>query len=98
MSSPIEIVNSTNYIISGEISYMTVFCSSHYFFMKPNANWRSEKRRIFPVLEVSATIRTPRGTFTAKPFISIGISQNLFEVIQVRENIFQIIRLRNTYA
>lgn len=96
MSSSIEIVNSTNYIISGEISYMTVFCSSHYFFMKPNTNWKSEKCGICPIIEVSAIVRTPRGVFTAKPFVSIGTTYSSFEVIQTKENIFSVIKLRNT--
>ncbi|MDP9957305.1 hypothetical protein J2X97_002974 [Epilithonimonas hungarica] len=96
MSSPIEIINSTNYIISGEISYMTVFCSSHYFFVKPNTNWESEKRGICPIVQVSAMIRTPRGVFTAKPFVSIGTAYSSFEVIQTRENVFCVIRSRNT--
>lgn len=95
MSTPLEIINSTDYIITGEISYMTVFCSNHYFFVKPHTIWKSEKRGICPIIEVSATVRTPRGTFVAKPFISIGTNHSLFEVIQTRENVFKVMRMRN---
>lgn len=93
MSSSIEIINSTDYSISGEISYMTVFCSNKYFFAKPDSYWKSEKYGICPVVEVSAIIKTPRGTFVAKPYLSRGTSHSLFEVAQVRENIFVVRRL-----
>jgi len=96
MSSPLEIINSTNHIISGEVSYMTVFCSNHYFFVKPKNNWRSEKRGICPIIEVSATIKTPRGIFVAQPYISIGTTHSLFEVVQIRENVFKVRRVRNS--
>lgn len=96
MSSPLEIINSTDYIISGEVSYMTVFCSNHYFFVKPHSDWKSEKRGICPIIEVSATVRTPRGLFVAQPYISIGTTHSLFEVVQIRENVFKVVRMRNS--
>lgn len=95
MSHSLEIVNSTDHIIKGEITYMTVFCPSHYFFVKPNSRWRSEKRGICPIVEVSAEIKTPRGSFIAKPFISIGTTHSRFEVVELRENVFKIMRMRN---
>lgn len=96
MSSPLEIINSTDYIISGEVSYMTVFCSNHYFFVKPHSDWKSEKRGICPIIEVSATVRTPRGLFAAQPYISIGTTHSLFEVVQIKENVFKVLRVRNS--
>lgn len=97
MSYPlIEIVNSTNHVISGEISYMTVFCSSHYFSAKPHSAWKAQKRGICPIIEISALVKTPRGTFIAKPYISIGTTHNLFELVQTAENMFRVIRLRNS--
>ncbi|TDX84908.1 hypothetical protein [Epilithonimonas xixisoli] len=95
MSQPLEIVNSTDHIVKGEVTYMTIFCTSHYFFVKPNSKWKSEKRGICPIVEVSAEIKTPRGIFTAKPFISIGTTHSRFEVVELRENIFKVIRMRN---
>jgi len=92
MSSSLEIVNATEYIISGEISYMTVFCTSHYFFVKPFDNWTPDKRKICPIVEVSAAIRTPRGIFHAESYISMGSHHHVFEVTQTRENIFKVIK------
>ncbi len=98
MSQPLEIINSTDHIIKGEVTYMTIFCASHYFFAKPNSKWRSEKRGICPIVEISAEIKTPRGTFTAKPYISIGTTHSLFEVVELRENVFKVVRMRNAKA
>lgn len=94
MSNSLEIINSTDHIIKGEISYMTIFCINHYFYVKPHTTWRSEKRGICPIIEVSATVKTPKGTFTAKPFISIGTGHSLFEVVQTKENAFKVIRMK----
>jgi len=96
MSSSLEIINSTDYSISGEVSYMTVFCSNHYFFAKPDSNWKSEKRGICPIIEVSAIIKTPRGIFVAQPYFSMGTSQSIFEVVQIRENVFKVKRMRKS--
>lgn len=95
MSQLLEIVNSTDHIIKGEVTYMTIFCTSHYFFVKPNSKWKSEKRGICPIVEVSAEIKTPRGIFTAKSYITIGTTHSRFEVVELRENIFKVIRMRN---
>ncbi|WDF47772.1 hypothetical protein PQ459_04615 [Chryseobacterium sp. KACC 21268] len=95
MSQPIEIVNSTDHIIKGEVTYMTIFCASHYFFVKPNSTWRSEKRGICPIVEVSAEIRNSRGIFIAKPYYSVGTTHSRFEVVELRENVFKVVRMRN---
>ena len=95
MSHPLEIVNSTDHVIKGEVTYMTIFCASHYFFAKPNSKWRTEKRGICPIVEVSAEIKTSRGTFIAKPYFSVGTTHSRFEVVEVRENHFKVTRMRN---
>lgn len=95
MSQPLEIINSTDHIIKGEVTYMTIFCTSHYFFVQPNSKWKSEKRGICPIVEISAEIKTPRGIFLAKPFLSIGTTHSRFEVVELRENVFKVVRMRN---
>jgi len=92
MSSKLEIVNSTDYIITGKISYMFVLFSCHFFFVKPKKKWEADKRKGWPIIEVSAKVRTPRGTFMAKPYISLGTNKGNFEVIQTRENVFKVVR------
>lgn len=94
----LKIVNSTNYIIKGEVTYITIFCTNHYFFVKPKAVWKSEKRGVCPIVEISAEVKTPRGIFNAKPYISIGTSHSSFEVVEIRENIFKILKMKNTDA
>lgn len=96
MSQPLEIVNSTDHFIKGEVTYMTIFCASHYFFVEPNSDWLSEKRGICPIVEISAEIKTPRGTFKAKPFFSIGTKQSRFEVVELRENIFKVLKIKTS--
>lgn len=95
MPHSLEIVNSTDHIVKGEVTYMTIFCASNYFFVKPNSKWRSEKRGICPIVEVSVEIKTPRGIFTAKPFISVGTSHGRFEVVELKENIFKVVKMKN---
>lgn len=95
MCQSLEIVNSTDHIVKGEINCMAIFCISHYFFMKPNSKWQSDKKRICPIVEVSAEIKTPRGIFIAKPYTSIGTFHGRFEVIELRKNLFKVIRSRN---
>ncbi|WP_379966441.1 hypothetical protein [Epilithonimonas sp. UC225_85] len=90
----VEIINSTNYIISGEISYMTVFCRDTEFILNPYSAWQSQKR-ICPIVEITAFIKTPDGFFTAKPFISIGTTHQTFEVIQTEKQDFRVIKARN---
>ncbi|WP_312822290.1 hypothetical protein [Epilithonimonas sp.] len=95
MPNSLEIKNSTNYIISGEVSYMTIFCSSHYFFVKPNSIWKSNKRGICPIVTVSAIVKTPRGTFSAKPYLTSGTTQGNFEVVELKENVFKVIKMKS---
>lgn len=95
MSQSIEIINSTDHIVKGEVTYMTIFCANHYFFVQPNSKWQSEKRGICPIVEVSAEIKTPRGTFMAKPYFSVGTTHSRFEVVELRENVFKVLRMRN---
>jgi len=95
MPQPLEIVNSTDHIIKGDVTYMTIFCANHYFFVKPNSKWQSEKRGICPIVEVSAEIKTPRGIFKAKPYFSVGTTHSRFEVVELRENVFKVVRMRN---
>lgn len=95
MSQAIEIVNSTDHIVKGEVTYMTIFCANHYFFVKPHSKWQSEKRGICPIVEVSAEIKTPRGTFQAKPYFSVGTTHSRFEVVELRENVFKVLRMKN---
>ena len=92
--SSVEVVNSTNYPISGEISYMTVFCSDTDFTVEPNSKWESEKR-ICPIVEILAFVVTPKGVFYAKPFVSIGTTHTLFEVIQTGDFEFRVVKMRN---
>lgn len=95
--SSIKIVNSTNYPISGEISYMAVFCDDTDFTVEPHSTWQSEKC-IFPIVEILAYVITPAGVFLAKPFISIGTIHNLFEITHTEDCNFRVVKMRNLKA
>ncbi|SHK09594.1 hypothetical protein [Epilithonimonas mollis] len=92
MSSSLEIINSTEYTVTGKVSYMTIFFGNHPFFVAPNKIWVSRKHRIFPLIEISAIVKTPRGNFKAKSSITFGTYHQLYEIVQVRENRFRIRR------
>ena len=95
--SSVEVVNSTNYTISGEISYMSVFCSDNDFTVQPHSTWTSEKR-IWTITEIQAFVVTPAGVFLAKPFISIGTTHHLFEVTHTADCNFRVVKMKNVKA
>lgn len=91
--SSLEIINSTNYSISGEISYMTVFCNDVDFTVQPNYTWKSEKR-LCPIVEILAFVITENGVFLAKPFISMGTMHDSFEIVQNGDCNFRVIKMK----
>ena len=91
--SAVEVVNSTNYPISGEISYMTFFSSDIDFTLEPNSVWKSEKH-IRPIVEILAFVITDNGVFLAKSFISLGTIHHSFEVVQNNDSSFRVVKMK----
>ena len=94
MSYSLEIINNTDYIIKGEISYSGLFSPFHYFFLQPHSSWESQRRKLWPIILISAIVRTPAGIFKTKSFFSVVSGHHVFEVVNVKKNTFRIIRRR----
>lgn len=89
MSSSLEIINSTEYVVTGEVSFLTAFLVNQSFFLTPH-NIQTTKKRMMPVTEITASVRTPRGIFYVKTSFPFGTYHQSFEIVQLRENIFTI--------
>jgi len=89
MCSLLEIINRTEYVVTGEISFLTVFFVNQPFFLTPFKSQIS-RRRIMPLVKITASVRTPRGIFYIKSSFPWGTYHQSFEIIQQKENIFTI--------
>lgn len=93
MSYPtVKIANSTNYIVSGKVSYMSVFCSDDNYNVTPFTTWEASSRGVCLLTEISATVKTPNGDIVATPYTSSGTSYSEFAVLQTGPNSFEVTR------
>lgn len=93
MSYPlVGIANSTNYIASGTVSYMSLFCSNDDYTVTPNTTWSASSRGVCLLTEISAVLQTPTGNIEATPYTSSGTSYSQFAVIQTGPNSFEVTR------
>ncbi|RKS96051.1 hypothetical protein [Chryseobacterium defluvii] len=96
MSYPlVKITNSTNYIASGKVSYMSIFCSDDDYSVTPNTTWEAKSRGVCLLTEISATIKTPNGEVVATPYTSSGTSYSNFAILQTGPNSFAVTRIVN---
>lgn len=93
MSYPlVNITNSTQFIASGTVSYMSIFCSNDDYTVTPNTQWQANSRGVCLVTEISATVKTPNGDFVATPYTSSGTSYSQFAILQTGINSFEVTR------
>jgi hypothetical protein len=93
MSYPlVTIVDSTNYIASGTVSYLSIFCSNDDYTVTPNTTWSASSRGVCLVTQISATVKTPNGDIVATPYTSSGTSYSQFAIIQSGPNSFEVTR------
>ncbi len=93
MSYPlVNIINSTNYIASGTVSYMSIFCSNDNYTVTPGTSWTADSRGVCLVTEISAVIQTPNGNIQATPYTSSGTSYSQFAIIQTSSTSFEVTR------
>jgi hypothetical protein len=88
----VEIHDATNYIVSGKVSYVSIFCSNDNYSATPNTTWTAGSRGVCLVNEITATVKTPNGDFNATPYTSSGTSYSQFAVIQTGVNQFEVTR------
>lgn len=87
MSYPyVNITNSTGYSVSGEVDYMSIFCSNDNYGMGPYKSWTASGRGVCLVTQITANVSTPGGNVTATPYTSSGTSYSQFAVIQTNDN------------
>lgn len=89
----VKIFNSTNYIASGKVEYMSAFCSNDSYSVTPNTQWKASSRGVCLLTKITATLKTPNGDIVASPYTSSGTSYSNFAVIQTRANSFAVTRI-----
>lgn len=96
MSYPlVEIKNSTNYIVSGKVSYASIFCSDDNYNVTPLTTWKASSRGVCLLTKISATVKTPNGDIVATPYESSGTSYSQFAIIQTGPSSFAVTRIVN---
>ncbi|MFK7786944.1 MAG: hypothetical protein AB8B56_17620 [Crocinitomicaceae bacterium] len=96
MSYPlVTIADSTNYNISGKVSYASIFCSDDDYSATPNTTWTASSRGVCLVTGISATVKTPNGDVQATPYSSSGTAYSQFAVIQTGPGKFEVTRRVN---
>ena len=88
----VNIHNSTNYIASGTVDYMSIFCSNDDYSVTPNTSWQATSRGVCLVTKISAVVKTPSGNIQATPYTSSGTSDSQYAVITVGDNKFEVTR------
>ena len=94
MSYPlVQITDSTSYIASGTVNYLSAFCSDDNYTVTPNTTWHASSRGICLVTGVSAIVQTPTGNIVATPYSSSGTAYAQFVIVQTGPNSFAVTRL-----
>lgn len=96
MSYPlVRITNSTNYLVTGKVSYMSIFCSDDEYSVAANSTWEASSRGVCLLQNISAVVVTPNGEVFATPYSSSGTSYSQFAVIQTGTDSFAVTRIVN---
>lgn len=94
MSYPlVKIHDSTNYNVSGKVSYMSIFCSDDDYSATPSTTWQASSRGVCLLTKITATVKTPNGDIVATPYTSSGTSYSQFAVINTGGNTFAVTRV-----
>jgi hypothetical protein len=90
---PVTIVNSTAYIASGVVSYVSLFCSDDNYIVTPNTTWKASSRGVCLVTKITAIVKTPTGEFNATPYSAVpGTSYSMFAIISTGPDSFEVTR------
>ncbi|MCI1780191.1 MAG: hypothetical protein LKI53_09610 [Bacteroidales bacterium] len=88
----VKIFNSTNYIASGTVEYMSALCSNDHYNVTPNTQWKAKSRGVCLLTKITATLKTPNGDIVATPYESSGTSYSDFSIIAGTGNTFRVTR------
>lgn len=92
----VEIYNSTNYDVSGNVDYASIFCSNDSYTVTPLTTWKASSRGVCLLTKITATVKTPNGDIVAIPYESSGTSYSQFAIIQKTPTIFAVTRIVNS--
>jgi hypothetical protein len=93
MSYPVvDIANSTEFIVSGKVSYKSLLCKNDDYNVTPKTHWTAKSRGVCLVTRITAIVKTPNGNIEAKPYKSSGTSYSQFAVIALSPTEFQVTR------
>ncbi len=88
----VKIINTTNYNVSGGVSYMSLFCHDDTYHVTPITTWEAASRGVCLVTKITATVQIPGAYIEATPYTSSGTSYSLFAVIQTGPSSFEVTR------
>lgn len=93
MSYPlVNIINSTNYTVNGQVNYRSAFCSDDDYTVNTGSSWTADSRGVCLVTQVTAVVQTPNGAIYATPYESSGTSYSQFAVLQTSPTTFEVTR------
>ena len=92
---PINIVNSTKYLIYGTVYYLDLYCSgTSEFAIDPNSSYTiNDGRGLCLITEIDAEVEvSQKETIKAESYTSSGTSYSQFAVLQTGTNSFEVTR------
>jgi hypothetical protein len=90
---PVQVTDSTNYTCTGEINYLSVFCSNDQYVVDAGHTFTGPDRGVCLVDKITATVQTANGDVEATPYTSSGTSYSQYAIVQIGSDSFQVIRI-----
>lgn len=88
----VSILNTTQYTGTGEVKYLSFFCSSDHYKVLSLKTWKAKNRGVCLVTKITADVWTPGGEIAATPYTSTGTSYHRFAIIQTGKNSYAVVR------
>jgi hypothetical protein len=89
----VNIVNSTEYAVSGTVTYSICSPDSYHIDKGPGTSWTGPSRGACLLTEISAWVTVGSDSVYATPYTSSGTSYSEFAVIQLNKDpTFQVTR------
>ena len=89
----VSITNSTEFIATGHVKYVSGFCADDKYDVTPNTTWKASGRGLCLLSEISAVVKTPNGNIVATPYTSPGTTYSQFAIVQTGPTSFTVTRL-----
>lgn len=89
----VSITNSTEFIATGHVKYVSLFCADDDYDVTPNTTWKASSRGVCLLSEISAVVKTPNGDIVATPYTSAGTTYSQFAIVRTGPTSFRVTRL-----